>query len=100
MTIMRYAILLTLAAAALCALVTVSADSGERFLVDAGQGSADPEDVFLWLLGGIALVTSLSLCRFVVFGIPSMLGGWYASNKQWLGLLLLSGLIWGVWHLM
>jgi len=35
-----------------------------------------------------------------VFGIPSMLGGWYSSNKQWLGILLLSGLMWGVWHLM
>ena len=100
MTIMRYAILLMLAVAAFCALISVSADSGERILVDAGQSSGDPKDLFLWLLGGIALVTSLSLCRFVVFGIPSMLGGWYASNKQWLGILLLSGLIWGVWHLM
>ena len=99
MTIMRYAILLTLAAAALCALVSVSADSGERILVDAG-GGADPQDLFLWMLGGIALVTSLSLCRFVVFGIPSMLGSWYTSNKQWLCILLLSGLIWGVVHLM
>ncbi len=100
MTIMRYAILLTLAAASLCALISVSADSGERFLVDAGQSGADPKDLFLWMLGGIALVTSLSLCRFVVFGIPSMLGSWYTSNKQWLCILLLSGLIWGVVHLM
>jgi hypothetical protein len=100
MTIMRYAIFLTLAAASLCALISVSADSGERFLVDAGQSGADPKDLFLWMLGGVAVVTSLSLCRFVVFGIPSMLGGWYSSNKQWLGILLLSGLMWGVWHLM
>ena len=100
MTIMCYAIFLTLAAASLCALISVSADSGERFLVDAGQSGADPKDLFLWMLGGVAVVTSLSLCRFVVFGIPSMLGGWYSSNKQWLGILLLSGLMWGVWHLM
>ena len=100
MTIMRYAILLTLAVASLCAVISVSADSGERFLVDAGQSGAGPKDLFFWMLAGIALVTSLSLCRFVVFGIPSMLGGWYTNNKQWLCILLLSGLIWGVWHLM
>jgi hypothetical protein len=100
MTIMRYAILLTITVASLCALISVSADSGERILVDAGQGGADPKDLFLWMLAGIALVTSLSLCRFVVFGIPLMLGGWYANNKQWLCILLLGGLIWGVLHLM
>ena len=49
---------------------------------------------------GIAVVTSLSLCRFVVFGIPTLLGGWYTSNKQWLGTLLLGALIWGAFYLM
>jgi hypothetical protein len=100
MTVMRYAILMTLTAASLCALLSASADTGQRFLVDAGQSGADPQDLFLWMLGGIALVTSLSLCRFVVFGIPTMLGGWYSSNKQWLRFMLLAGLIWGVYHLM
>lgn len=100
MTIMRYAILLTLAAASLCAVLTASAETGQRFLVDAGQSGADPKDLFLWMLGGIALVTSLSLCRFVVFGIPLILGVWYTSNKQWLGLMLLAGLIWGYFHLL
>lgn len=101
MTIMRYAILVTLAIASLCAMITASADSGQRFLVDAGQGgAAASQDFFLWLLAGIAIVTSLSLFRFVVFGIPTLLGGWYASNKQWLGTLLLAALIWGVFYLM
>jgi hypothetical protein len=97
-TIMRYAILLMLAAASLCAVISASADSGQRLLADAGQSGAGPQAIFLWMLGGVALVTSLSLCRFVVFGIPAMLGGWYASNKQWLGFMLLAALIWGVFH--
>jgi hypothetical protein len=52
------------------------------------------------MLGGIAVVTTLSLCHFVVFGIPSLLGGWYASNKQWLGALVILLLMWGVFYLM
>jgi hypothetical protein len=100
MTIMRYAILVTLAVASLCAVISASADSGQRFLVDAGQGAAGSQDFFLWMLAGIAVVTSLSLCRFVVFGIPTLLGGWYTSNKQWLYTLMLGALVWGVFYLM
>ena len=100
MTIMRYAILVTLAIASLCAVLSASADSGQRFLVDAGQGAAASQDFFLCVLAGIAVVTSLSLCRFVVFGIPTLLGGWYASNKQWLGTLLILVLMWGAFYLM
>jgi len=100
MTTMRYAILVTLAIASLSAVISASADSGQRFLVDAGQSPAGPQDFFLWMLAGIAIVTCLSLCRFVVFGIPTLLGGWYTSNKQWLYTLMLGALIWGVFYLM
>ena len=100
MTIMRYAILSALAVAALGAVVNTSADSGQRFLVDAGQGGGDPSNLAFWLLAGVAVLTSLSLCRFVVFGIPSMLGGWYQTNRQWLYTLLLGALIWGLFYVM
>jgi hypothetical protein len=100
MTIMRYAILIALAIASLCAVITASADSGQRFLVDAGQsGAASSQNIVLWMLAGVAIVTSLSLCRFVVFGIPTLLGGWYTSNKQWLGTLLLLALMSGAFYL-
>ena len=98
MTVTRYVILIALAAAAIWAVVNAGAENGERFLVDAGQGGTDPQHLALWLLAGIALVTSLSLGRFVVFGIPSMLGNWYQTNRQWLYTLLLGGLIWGVFY--
>ena len=78
MTIMRYAILITLAIASLCAMVSAGADNGQRFLVDAGQsGAAASQEVFLW-----------------------MLGGWYTSNKQWLGTLLILVLMGGAFYLM
>lgn len=94
MTIMRYAIPVTLAVASICAVISGSAESGQSFLVDAGQSASAPQDFFLWMLAGIALVTSLSLYRFVVFGIPTLLAGWYASNKQWLCMLLLVAMVW------
>jgi len=99
MTIMRYAILVTLTVASLSVVMDASADSGRSFLVDAGQGAAAPQDFYLWMLAGIALVTSLSLYRFVAFGIPTLLAGWYASNKQWLYTLLFAGMIWGMYYL-
>ena len=100
MTIMRYAIPVTLTVASLCAVIDASADSGQRFLVDAGQGAAAPQDFFLWMLAGIAIITSLSLYRFVAFGIPTLLAGWYASNKQWLYSLLFGALMLGMYYLM
>jgi hypothetical protein len=98
--IMRYAIPVTLAIASLCAMMSASANSGQSFLVDAGQGAAAPQDFFLWMLAGVALVTSLSLGRFVAFGIPTLLGGWYASNKQWLYTLIFAVIAWGMFYLM
>jgi hypothetical protein len=98
--IMRYAIPVTLAIASLSAMMSASADSGQSFLVDAGQGAAAPQDFFLWMLAGIALVTSLSLGRFVAFGIPTLLAGWYASNKQWLYTLIFAAIAWGMFYLM
>jgi hypothetical protein len=100
MTIMRYAVLVTLAVASLCVLMSVSAESGESFLVDAGHGAAAPQDFYLWMLAGIALITSVSLYRFVAFGIPTLMAGWYASNKQWLYTLLIAAMIWGVFYWM
>jgi hypothetical protein len=100
MTIMRYAILVALTVTSLCAMMGAGAESGQSFLVDAGRGVAAPQDFYLWMLAGIALIASMSLYRFVAFGIPTLLAGWYASNKQWLYTLLFAAGIWGVFYLM
>jgi hypothetical protein len=100
MTIMRYAILVTITVASLCVVMNARAGSGQRFLVDASQSAAAPQDFYLWMLAGIALLTSVSLYRFVSFGIPTLLAGWYASNKQWLYTLLFAAMIWGVFYWM
>jgi hypothetical protein len=100
MTFRRYAILVTLTAMSLCAAVEAAAETAERFLVDAGQGPAGAQDFYLWMLAAIALITSVSLGRFVLFGVPTLVSGWYASNKQWLYTLLFAGMIWGVFYWM
>jgi hypothetical protein len=97
---MRYATLVTLAVISLYAVISASAHSGQVFLVGMGQTGSLPQNSSFWLLAGIATITGASLCRFVIFGIPSMLGGWYANNKQWLYTLVFGGLVCGVFYLM
>jgi hypothetical protein len=36
----------------------------------------------------------------VIFGLPSMVDGWYQERKQWIYLLACGGLIYGVFYLM
>jgi hypothetical protein len=97
---MRYASLLALAAASVYAVFSVGETNGQQLLVDAGQGGANPNAIAFWVLGAIAALTALSLFRFVMFGIPSMLGGWYQQNKEWLYTLVLGGVVCGMFYLM
>ena len=57
MTIRRYAVLVTATIASLSAAIEASAETGRSFLVDAGQGTAAPQDFYLWVLAGVALIT-------------------------------------------
>ncbi len=97
---MRYATLITLAAASLYAVISVGETNGQQILVDAGQGGGNPNVVAFWVLGAMAVLTGFSLCRFVVFGIPTMLGSWYHQHKEWLYTLLLGGVVCGMFYLM
>ena len=86
---MRYFLLVMLASAALYAVVRVGASSPEFVLVDAGDstGSITSPDFSFWFLTSVAGLTIVSLCRFVAFGIPSMIGTWYEGHSV-RGLLL------------
>jgi hypothetical protein len=97
--VMRYAMLVALAAASIWAVINASASHGEMLLVDAGQGGGQ-SDVAFWLLASVATLITLSLCRFVIFGLPSMFGGWYQENKQWIYMLVCGGLLYAVFYLM
>ena len=101
---MRYAMLVALAAASVWALFDVSATQAPMLLVDAGHTGAGPAgapgDVAFWLLASIATLITLSLGRFVIFGLPSMVGGWYQEHKHWICTLLGGGLLYAVFYLM
>ena len=99
--IARYTILVMLSAAALYGAVNMgSTTTSQMMLVDAGGGLGMSTNLTFWVLGGIAGFITLSLCRFVVFGLPAIVGGWYESNKSWLTTLILGGLVGGVYYLM
>ena len=97
--VIRYAMLVALGAASVWAVINASASNSQWLLVDAGQGGGQADAAF-WLLAGIATLITLSLCRFVIFGLPSMFGGWYQEHKQWIYMLACGGLIYAVFYLM
>jgi len=102
--VIRYAMLVALAAASVWALFDVSAAQAPMFLVDAGQTGSGPTgpsgDFAFWLLACVATLITLSLCRFVIFGLPSMVDGWFQENKHWIYTLIGGGLLYAVFHLM
>ena len=102
--VMRYAMLAAIGAASIWAVITASANNGQWLLVDAGHTAAAPggapSDVAFWLLASFAIFITLSLCRFVIFGLPAMFGSWYEQRKQWIYTLACGALIYGVFYLM
>jgi hypothetical protein len=97
--VIRYAMLAAIGAASVWAVINASANNSEWLLVDAGQGGGQ-SGVAFWLLAAIATLITLSLCRFVIFGLPSMFGGWYQEHKQWIYMLVCGGLLYAVFYLM
>ncbi|MEZ5827817.1 MAG: hypothetical protein R3D30_03715 [Hyphomicrobiales bacterium] len=99
--LLRYAMLMGVAAAAVWGAFSLGVHSGGMFLVDAGHtGSIGSDGASLWVLGGAAGLITLSLLRFVIFGLPSMMDGWFQQNKSWIYTVGLGGLIYGVFYLM
>ena len=102
--VMRYAMLAAIGAASIWAVITASANNGRWLLVDAGHTAAGPagasSNISFWLLAAVATLITLSLVRFVIFGLPSMFGGWYEQRKQWVYALGCGALLYGVFYLM
>ncbi len=96
--LMRYAMLVVVAAAAVWGAINLGASNASMMLVDAGQG-APRSSLSLWVLGLVAAFITLSLCRFVIFGLPSMMDDWYRDNKSWLFVACAGGLIYGMFYL-
>ena len=92
--------LVGVAAIAVWAAVNVGTSNSQMFLVDAGQGGATPSNLPFWVLAAVAAFVTLSLCRFVIFGLPSMVDDWYRDNKSWFYTLVIGGLICGFFYLM
>lgn len=95
---MRYAMLVGVAGVAVWGAVNLGASNATMVLVDAG--GAPQANLSLWVLGLVASFITLSLCRFVIFGLPSMFDDWYRDNKSWLFVAGGGALIYGAFYLM
>lgn len=80
--LLRYSILLAIAAASLAAVVDASTATGGKMLVDAGNLGNAPGGMAFWIVVAMAFVSAASICRFVVAGIPSMMRDWFDNNKD------------------
>ena len=103
--LIRYAMLLAAAAVAVWGAVNLGTTNTGVFLVDAGHvGSVayggPSANLSLWVLGAVASFITLSLCRFVIFGLPSMMDGWYRDNKSLLFTAGAGALLYGAFYLM
>jgi len=94
----RYAMLVAMAGSAVWSLVVVSnSDGGRMLLADLGQGNLGSTS--FWLLASIATLITLSLLRFVVFGLPSMFDQWYGDKRSWIYALMIGGALYGMFYL-
>lgn len=95
--LIRYAFLVVATAAAVWGAINLGSRDSNAMLVDAGQG-VPPAELSIWVLGMIATLMVLSLCRVV--GLPLTMETWMRANKSWLFLGSAGGLIYGMLYLM
>ena len=100
--VIRYIFLVAVAASAVWGVVNLGTSNAGMYLVDAGQSGAAPAPVNLsfWVLAAIVTLMALSICRFVIFGLPSMVDDWYRDHKSWRYTILLGGAAYGYFYLM
>jgi hypothetical protein len=95
--VIRYAFLVAATAAAVWAAIVMTARSGQMLLVDIGQGNTNAS---FWLLSTVATLITLSLCRFVIFGLPAMVDEWYGDKKSWIYTVIAGGALYALFYLM
>ncbi len=97
--LVRYAMLVAMTASAVWGLILVSnSDGGRMLLADAGQGGA-PDSTSFWLLASVATLITLSLFRFLIFGLPSMVDRWYGDKRSWIYAFMIGGALYGLFYL-
>jgi hypothetical protein len=95
--VIRYTFLVTMTAASVWAAIVMAARSGQMLLVDIGQGGTNAS---FWLLAAVAILITLSLCRFVIFGLPAMVDEWYGDKKSWIYTIIAGGALYALFYLM
>jgi hypothetical protein len=89
---LRYAILIALAGVSLYAVLVTGASTGQTLMAQTGPNAHLP-NAGLWALAVIAALSTISLFRFMLYGVPAILANWYYDHRDWLATLLLGGLV-------
>ncbi len=91
--VLRYAFLLSLGVASIFAFISATALTGQMLIAGSGHSVQNPEDMGVWVMAGMAVLTALSLFRFVFSGLPAMAKSWYRNNKDKLLTIFVAGIV-------
>jgi len=90
---LRYACLLGLGFASLFAFISAGSVTGQMVLASGQQGVMNPQDVSIWVLGGIASLGLMSVVRFALGRFPIMVRDWFRDNKEKLATIILACIV-------
>lgn len=98
---MRYVLMTVLTCAAVWGVIALTTSGAQTDVVDFDHTASltTQDNGAFWLLAAVATLITLSLCRFVVFGMPALVGAWCTGNKTWVYAALAGGAIYGVLYL-
>ena len=91
--VLRYAFLLALGVASIFAFISAMAVTGQMLIAGSGHSVQHPEDMGVWVMAGMAILTTISLLRFVFSGLPAMAKSWYRDNKDKLLTIFIAGIV-------
>ncbi len=100
--VMRYLMMVALTGAAVWGVIALSTSGAPTYAVDfehTASLTTTQNNASFWLLAAVATLITLSLCRFVVFGLPALVGQWCEGNKTWLYAALAGGALYCVLYL-
>ncbi|GAB4237483.1 MAG: hypothetical protein Kow0032_23340 [Methyloligellaceae bacterium] len=90
----RYACLLCLGFASLFVFISAGAVTGQLMLADSqGAAAVNPQDMNVWVLGGIASLGLMSVVRFALGRLPLMIRDWFRDNKDRLATVALACIV-------
>jgi hypothetical protein len=91
--VLRYACLLGLGLASLLAFISAGSITGQLVMAGSHSGMVRPQEMSLWVLGVIVVISLWSVFRFMFGRFPLMLRDWYHNHKEKMATLAMAGVV-------